>query len=158
MRRFVVVNAQSHKGEQLRCIKPKKRPAHTAKFVKDVQIWRDEWSRERQRQVADSLRAFVEFSSTRRQSPFDSRFKPFDRSENDGVYIIMKYMMNDKLQLCNYHMRPTKRLFCNVGLIGPQVTSARWRPNSYCNLPSQAKLLQRHFERDPSIRNCQLND
>lgn len=144
--------------EQARGVKPRKRPAIGKQFVKEVQVWREEWGLERQRCLADSLRAFVDFSSTRRQVPFDSRFKPFDRNENDGVYIIMKYMMQDKLALCHHQQRPVKRLFCNVGLLGPQVTAARWRPNSFANLPANAKLLSRNWERDTTVKNHGLND
>lgn len=132
--------------------KPKKRPKVGPGFHEKAQKWRDEYLLDRHRVLADSLRAYVEFSSTKRVEPWDTRFAPFDRVERDGVYIVMKHLMDDKLQLCNYHHRPVKRLFCNVGLLGPQVTTkARWKPYRFATNPAGTTKAESTFTKDKTV-------
>lgn len=131
--------------------KPKKRPKVGTGFHEKAQKWRDEYLLDRHRVLADSLRAYVEFSSTKRAEPWDTRFAPFDRVEKDGVYVLTKYLMEEKLQLCNYHHRPTKRMMCNVGLMGPQVTKARWKPYRYATNPASTTTAERTFTKDKTV-------
>ena len=139
--------------------KPKKRPKIGPGFPQKAQKWREEFLLDRHRQLADSLRAYTDFCTTKRSEPWDTRFKPFDRVEKDGVYIITKHLMDDKLQLCNYHQRAVKRLFCNVGLVGPQVsTQMRWKPRSFASFPSTATKQDRRFLKDKSIAAAGFND
>ena len=139
--------------------KAKKRPKPSKKYIEDVQVYRDEWQRDNQRLLADSLRGHVEFSLARRMEPWDDRYAPFDRQEKDGVHLIINTFMDEKLQLCGYHPRPTKRLFANVGLLGPTVTTkARWKPVAAAALPYGSKVMERHLKRDWSLRNCGFND
>lgn len=131
--------------------KPKKRPKVGTGFHEKAQTWREEFLLNRHRALAESLRAYTDFSSTRRAEPWDTRFKPFDRVEKDGVYIIAKHLMEDKLMLCNYHQRAVKRLFCNVGLMGPQVTTqARWKPRQFAMLPANTTKQQRRYQKSPA--------
>lgn len=133
--------------------KPKKRPKVGTGFHEKAQKWRDEFLLDRHRVLADSLRAYVEFSSTRRAEPWDTRFAPFDRVDKDGVYVITKYLMDEKLQLCHYHHRPVKRLCCNVGLMGPQITTtARWKPSRFATNPANATRADRIFLRDKNVQ------
>lgn len=144
---------------QVRGVKPKKKNKAGPKFIKDSQQWRQEWRETRELQLANSLRNYMQFSSTKRQVPFDTRFKPFDRDENDGVYIVMKHLMDDKLALANNHARPVKCLMCNVGLLGPTVTTeARWKPRSAANLSAKEKLLSGVFEKEKDISNMGYQD
>ncbi|KPA85059.1 putative mitochondrial hypothetical protein [Leptomonas pyrrhocoris] len=132
--------------------KPKKRPKVGTGFHEKAQRWRDEYLLDSHRVLADSLRAYVDFSSTKRSEPWDTRFAPFDRVEKDGVYIITRYLMDDKLQLCNYHHRPVKRMLCNVGLMGPQVTTtARWKPYRYATNPANTTRAERTFTKDKTV-------
>lgn len=109
--------------------KPKKKNKVGAKFIGDSQVWRDAWRKTRERKIAEGMRSYVNMTSTQRKVPYDVRFRPFDRDERDGVYLMMKYMMDDKIHLTHNYAGPVKRLFCNVGLLGPQVTNvARWKP------------------------------
>ena len=125
--------------QQRTWVRPKKRPKVTPGFHDKAQKWREEWLHDRQRQVADSLRNYIHFSTTKRLPPWDARFAPFDRSEKDGVHVIIKHLMEDKLSIANNHQRATKRLFCNVGLIGPVVTTkARWRSQKLASFPVHA--------------------
>lgn len=133
--------------------KPKKRPKVGTGFHEKAQKWRDEFLLDRHRVLADSLRAYVDFSSTRRAEPWDTRFAPFDRVDKDGVYIITKHLMDEKLQLCHYHHRPVKRLCCNVGLMGPQITTtARWKPGRFATNPANATKADRIFLRDKNVQ------
>lgn len=133
--------------------KPKKRPKVGTGFHEKAQKWRDEYLLDRHRVLADSMRAYVDFSSTRRADPWDTRFAPFDRVPRDGVYIITQYLMDEKLQLCNYHHRPVKRLCCNVGLMGPQITTAaRWKPARYATTPYNTSKAERIFQRDKTVQ------
>lgn len=136
--------------EQVRTwVKPKKRPKVGAGFHEKAQKWREEFLLDRHRVLADSLKAYVEFSATKRTEPWDTRFKPFDRTEKDGVYVILKHMMDDKMQLCNNHPRATKRLLCNVGLMGPNVTrQARWKPHRFTQLPATATKAEKLYAKD----------
>lgn len=132
--------------------KPKKRPKVGTGFHEKAQKWRDEYLLDRHRVLADSMRAYVDFSSTRRADPWDTRFAPFDRIPRDGVYILTQYLMEEKLQLCNYHHRPVKRLCCNIGLMGPQVTTtARWKPSRYAINPANATKAERIFLKDKTV-------
>ena len=116
---------------QMRGMKPKKKNKFGPQFVKESQSWREDWRQKREVELAEKLRRYVVNSSTARRQPYDSRFEPFDREERDGVYIVMKHLMADKLNLTHNHANPVKRLFCNVGLIGPTVTTkARWKPRA----------------------------
>jgi hypothetical protein len=138
---------------QTRGLKPKKKPKIGAKYIKEAQPWREGWNKERQKLLVDSIRGYISYSSTQRQAPYDNRFAPFDRSEKDGVYIIMKHMMDDKLALSNNHAPAVKRLFCNVGLLGPQVTTtARWKPSHAASLRAKATKLEEFWTKDKSIR------
>jgi hypothetical protein len=140
-------------------MKPKKRPKPSKKFIEDSQKYREEWQVDTRRVVADSLRGYMDFSSTTRTQPWDNRFAPFDRVENDGAYVLMDTFMSEKLALCNNHPRPTKRLFCNLGLLGPTVTTvARWKPKTAATLPIGAKTLDRVKAKDPDMRNGGFND
>lgn len=130
---FPGVSAASGVGVscQVRGFKAKKRNKFGQPFVKESQPWRDEWRKSKERRLAENLREYANVSTTERIAPWDSRFAPFDREERDGVYIVMRYLMSDKLALSHHHANPVKRLFCNVGLIGPHVTTrARWKPNT----------------------------
>ncbi len=139
--------------------KPKKRPKVGQGFPQKAQKWREEFLLDRHRALADSLRAYTDFCTTKRIEPWDTRFKPFDRSEKDGVYILTKHLMDDKLQLSNYHQRATKRLFCNVGLVGPQVTTQmRWKPRAFALFPASATKQDRRFLKDKSIKADDFND
>lgn len=132
--------------------KPKKRPKVGTGFHEKAQTWRDEFLLNHHRVLADSLQAYVQFSSTKRCEPWDSRFAPFDRVEKDGVYILTRYLMEEKLQLCHYHHRPVKRLCCNVGLMGPQVTTtARWKPSRFATSPASTTKAESVFQRDKSV-------
>ncbi|CCW68547.1 unnamed protein product [Phytomonas sp. Hart1] len=132
--------------------KPKKRPKVGQGFHEKAQKWRSEYLLDQQRVLADSLRGYVEFSSSKRAEPWDTRFAPFDRVEKDGVHILTKYLMDDKLQLCNYHHRAVKRLFCNVGLMGPQVTTmARWKPSRYATNPASTTKAETTFNKDKTL-------
>ena len=67
--------------------------------------------------------------------------------------------MDEKLNLCHSHANAVKRLFCNVGLLGPQVTTvARWKPGRMCTLPARAQTQKQFYEKDPTLRNHSLND
>ncbi|EPY40133.1 hypothetical protein AGDE_03795 [Angomonas deanei] len=60
--------------------------------------------------------------------------------------------MDDKLQLCNYHHRPVKRLFCNIGLMGPQVSAkARWKPYRFATNPANTVKAERTFTKDKNV-------
>ncbi|CCW60180.1 unnamed protein product [Phytomonas sp. EM1] len=132
--------------------KPKKRPKVGQGFHEKAQKWREEYLLDQQRVLADSLRGYVDFSSSKRSEPWDTRFAPFDRVEKDGVYIVAKYLMDEKLQLCNYHHRAVKRLFCNVGLIGPQVTTvARWKPSRFATNPANTTKAETTFNKDKTL-------
>lgn len=140
-------------------VKPKKRPKVGQGFHEKAQKWREEYLLDRHRVVADSLKAYMEFSSQRRIEPWDTRFKPFDRAEKDGVHIVAKYLMEDKLNLAGYHPRATKRLMCNVGLLGPSVTTtARWKPHRFTQLAANTTKADRLFTRDRSIANHGYSD
>lgn len=133
-------------------VKPKKRPKVGAGFQDKAQKWREEYLLDRHRILADGLKAYVEFSSQRRTEPWDTRFKPFDRVEKDGAHILVKYLMEDKLNLAGYHPRATKRLMCNVGLLGPTVTTtARWKPFRFAQLSATTTKADRLYTRDRSI-------
>ena len=122
--------------------KPKKRPKIGPSFPAKVTKWRDEYLHNRNRMLADSLRSYVDFCSTKRTPPWDARFAPFDRTEKDGVHIITKHFMDEKLQLVNYHSRATKRLLCNVGLVGPTVTTKmRWMDRRYQSIAAGKTTL-----------------
>ncbi|EKF38313.1 hypothetical protein MOQ_001479 [Trypanosoma cruzi marinkellei] len=139
--------------------KPKKRPKVGQGFHEKAQKWRDEFLLDRHRVLADSLRAYVEFSASKRTEPWDTRFRPFDRVEKDGVYVLMRHLMEDKFQLCNYHHRPVKRLFCNIGLLGPQVTTkARWKPYRYATNPANTSKAERLFQKDKTLYTHGHND
>lgn len=140
--------------------KPKKRPKVGPGFHEKAQKWREEFLLDRHRVLADSLKSYVEFSASKRIEPWDTRFKPFDRVEKDGVHIIAKHLMEDKLQLSGYHPRATKRLFCNVGLMGPNVsTQARWKPHRFAQLPATATKAERIYQKDRSgLHNFGFND
>ncbi|CBH18126.1 uncharacterized protein TEOVI_000178800 [Trypanosoma equiperdum] len=139
--------------------KPKKRPKVGQGFHEKAQKWREEYLLDRHRALADSLRAYVEFSTSKRVEPWDARFKPFDRIEKDGVYVLMRYMMEEKLQLCNYHHRPVKRLFCNIGLMGPQITTkARWKPYRFATNPAGTSKAERMYQRDKTVYTHGHND
>ena len=128
-------------------LKPKKRAKSGAPFIKASQTWRDNWQVQQVKKLARSSKAYVDFCSTKRIVPWDSRFRPFDRSPKDGIYFVMKHFMDDKLNAANYHAKPTRKLFCNVGLLGPRFGSsvvphsAHWKPKQYTRLPHDAKLL-----------------
>jgi hypothetical protein len=140
-------------------VKPKKRPKVGQGFHDKAQKWREEFLLDSHRVLADSFRAYMEFSTTRRTEPWDARFRPFDRNEKDGPYVIAKYLMEDKLQLCNYHPRATKRLLCNVGLLGPQVTTqARWKSHRNAALPASTTKAEKAFTKDKTIRNGVYSD
>jgi hypothetical protein len=142
-----------------RGLKTKKRPKTGAKFVKDSQAWREQYQSSQQRVLADSLRAYVGYANARRHAPYDPRFKPFDREEVDGVYVVMRYLMRDRLEAVRNHAAPTKRLFCNVGLLGPQVTTvARWRSVRGATLSEKTQLLKEAQERDRTVRNRWYSD
>lgn len=129
----------------------------TPGFPDRAQQWRTEWLHDRQRVTADSLRAYVEFSSTRRAAPWDARFAPFDRDEKDGIHLVTRSMMNDKLILCNYHQRATKRLYCNLGLIGPTVTTkARWKNMTNAVLP--VHVTRQDSKPDRTVKNAFYSD
>lgn len=137
-----------------RGLKTRKRPKVGAKYVKDSQAWRENYQSEQQRLLADSLRGYVAYSTTRRIVPWDPRFKPFDREETDGVYAVMRYMMKDKMEMSRNHAHVVKRLMANVGLIGPQVTTkARWRSVFATRTPERATTIKDYnAERDKSLR------
>lgn len=138
-RTHCIVDAAVVADQKRTWVRPKKRPKVTPSFHDKAQKWREEWLHDRQRQVADGLRQYVHFSTTKRLPPWDARFAPFDRSEKDGVHVVMKHLMEDKLSIANYHQRATKRLFCNVGLIGPVVTTkARWRSQLLATFPAHS--------------------
>ncbi|CUG86696.1 Hypothetical protein, putative [Bodo saltans] len=60
--------------------------------------------------------------------------------------------MEDKLNLAGYHPRATKRLMCNVGLLGPTVTTtARWKPFRFAQLSATTTKADRLYTRDRSI-------
>jgi hypothetical protein len=119
-------------------LKPKKKNKVGAKFVTDSQTWRDKWRGKREVQFAEGLRGYVNFSTTARQVPYDARFAPFDREERDGVHLVMKHLMADKLALTYNHANPVKRLLCNVGLLGPQIsTVARWKPRDAARISAK---------------------
>uniref|UniRef100_A0A7S1QVN7 Uncharacterized protein n=1 Tax=Neobodo designis TaxID=312471 RepID=A0A7S1QVN7_NEODS len=123
---------------QVRGMKPKKKNKFGPQFVKESQPWREEWRQQREVRLAEGLRKYVLDSSTARRQPYDTRFAPFDREERDGVYLVMKHLMGDKLNLTHNHANPVKRLFCNVGLVGPTVsTRARWKPKDSAFLPAK---------------------
>ncbi|KAG8345077.1 hypothetical protein ERJ75_001247500 [Trypanosoma vivax] len=139
--------------------KPKKRPKVGQGFHEKAQKWRDEYLLDRHRVLADSLRSYVEFSSSKRAEPWDARFKPFDRVEKDGVYVLIRHLMEDKFQLCNYHHRPVKRLFCNVGLMGPQITTkARWKPHRFAMSPANTTKADRIYQKDKTVYTHGHND
>jgi len=131
-------------------LKPKKRQKSGAPFIKASQTWRDKWMISQAEKLATQSKNYVEHYSTKRTVPWDSRFRPFDRSEKDGVYHVMKYLMEDKLAAANNHAKPTRKLFCNVGLLGPNFGSngvmganqARFKPRSVQRLPHDAKFLE----------------
>lgn len=139
--------------------KPKKRPKVGQGFHEKAQKWREEYLLDRHRVVADSLKAYMEFSSQRRTEPWDTRFKPFDRVEKDGAFIVTKYLMEDKLNLAGYHPRATKRLLCNVGLLGPTIsTTARWKPHRFTQLSANTTKAEKLFTKDRSIGNHGYSD
>lgn len=143
----------------LRFISSKKRQMPSAKFPEHAQKWRDNWRKERQRLLADSLRSYVSFSSTKRQPPWDARFAPFDRQEKDGVYLVMRHLMSDKLAATNNHAAPVKRLFCNVGVVGPTVTTQmRWKPRGVAQLSATATQQTAIYSRDKTVRSGGFND
>ena len=140
-------------------VKPKKRPKVGTGFHEKAQKWREEYLLDRHVKLANSLRAYVEFSTTKRVEPWDTRFAPFDRVEKDGVYIVAKQLMDDKLQLCNHHPRAVKRLFCNVGLLGPQVsTKARWKPHRVTQMSATTNKYEKVFTKDKQLFNNGYND
>lgn len=137
-----------------RCVSTKKKAKVAPKFLEHAQTWRDQWRKEQQRLLADSLRGYVTYSTTRRQVPWDTRFAPFDRQETDGVYMVAKYLMEEKLAPTYYHAAPVKRLFCNVGILGPTVTTGmRWKPRTHAGLPATATELGALYKKDRSLRN-----
>lgn len=139
--------------------KPKKRPKVGANFHEKAQKWRQEYLLDRHRVLADSLRAYIDFSSTKRTEPWDTRFAPFDRIEKDGVHIVRRYLMDEKLQLCNCHHRPVKRLFCNVGLFGPNVTTnARWKPYRHSTNSASATKMEQLYSKDKTVMTDYHND
>lgn len=145
--------------EQRREVKAKKKPKPGQKYVDDSHKWRDNWRKDRTRQLADSLRGYMAWCSTKRTPAWDARFAPFNRQEKDGVYVIMKHMMEDKLSLANYHAKPTKKLFVNVGLLGPQVTTqARWKPHVITTLPAGSTFIEDRYLKDKTLRNAGYND
>lgn len=140
-------------------VKPKKRPKVGTGFHQKANQWREEYLLDQHRKLADSFKAYMEFSSTKRTEPWDTRFKPFDRVEKDGVYIIAKHLMDDKLQLSNNHPNAVKRLFANVGLMGPQVTTvARWKSHRFAQLPASATKAERLFQKDRNLHNHGYHD
>ena len=124
--------------------KARKRPQPSPKYVKDSQVWREKWTDERVLNVAESFRSYVTYATNRRQAPYDNRFAPFDRVDNDGAYIVMKHMMDDPLRHTNNHAPPTKKLLFNVGLLGPLHNPhvRMWKPVSYAALPESATLAE----------------
>ncbi len=141
-------------AEASRGLKSRKRPKVSGKFIKDSQAWREEYQSEQQRLLADSLRGYVSYSTTRRIAPYDTRFRPFDREETDGVYVIMRHLMKDKMDLSRNHAHVVKRLMCNVGLVGPQVTTqARWRPLRASRISEKSVTMKDYMnERDKSLK------
>jgi hypothetical protein len=138
--------------EQVRSVaglKPKKKNKFGPKFVTDSQTWRDNWRNEHEIRLAEGYRTYLRFSSTQRKVPYDQRFAPFDRDDRDGVHVVMKYLMSDKLALSQNHGNPFKRLCCNVGIMGPQMTTqARWKPLYYANLSVKAQKKTDKFVND----------
>ncbi|KNH09786.1 hypothetical protein XU18_0471 [Perkinsela sp. CCAP 1560/4] len=125
-------------------LKLKKRPKSSAPFVKATQEWRETNLKKRIIKFAENNKKYVEECSTKRMSPWDSRFPPFDRDPRDGVYFLMKQLMDDKLNACNYHQKPVQKLFSNLGLMGPKFgwfgpVTARWKPRKYARLPAETK-------------------
>jgi hypothetical protein len=144
----------AHRG-----LKARKRPKVSPTFPKQAQGWRERYMGKQQQVLADSLRSYVNYSTTRRIAPYDTRFAPFDRHEKDGVYIIMKHMMDEKLHASNNHAPAVKRLFANVGLLGPQVTTqARWRPWRFSTLSHKAQYLEESWTKDPTVKNGPYTD
>jgi hypothetical protein len=133
--------------------KTRKRPKIGAQFVKDSQKWREDYQSNNQRLLADTLRAYVSYSTTRRIVPWDPRFAPFDREENDGVHAVMRYLMKDKMEMSKNHAHVVKRLMANVGLIGPQVTTkARWRSIQATRMSDRATTTKEYVsEREKGI-------
>eukprot|EP00760_Papus_ankaliazontas_P004445 PhM_4_TR11895/c0_g1_i1/m.42703 len=139
-------------------LKPKKKQKSGAPFIKAAQTWRDKWQADRLKLVATSSKNYIEYCSSKRLTPWDSRFKPFDRNPKDGVHIAMKYMMEDKINSVNFHMKPTKKLMCNVGLLGPKFGgintpgTARWKSMAAHRLPHNAKLMQEAGQRSKEVQ------
>ena len=126
------------------CLKIKKRAKSSTPFVKASQEWRESNLKSRLIRFAENNKKYVEECSTRRMTPWDSRFQPFDRDSRDGIYFVMKQLMDDKLQACNFHQKPVQKLFANVGLMGPKFGwvgphAARWKPKQYAQLPAETK-------------------
>ena len=142
-----------------RGLKTRKRPKVGSKYIKDAQQWRETYQSSQQRVLADSLRGYMGYGATRRMPPYDARFKPFDREEADGVYVVMRHLMKDKIAATRNHAPGMKRLFANVGLIGPQVTTtARWRGVRSTSLPEKAALYKEVHDRDKTLRNKWYSD
>ena len=136
--------------------KPKKRPKSSPAFIRAAQDWRDEWQRARIRTLAAGANAYIDYCSSKRMPPWDSRFHPFDRNSNDGIYFVIKHLLEDKFNAVNWHRKPVQRLLCNVGILGPRFGyvgphPARWKPHQYHRLPAGSRLASDFAKRNRSV-------
>ena len=139
-------------------VKTKKRPPPSKKYLEDIQKWRTAWGEDKRLVLADSIRGYIDFSVTKRKAPWDNRHFPFDRQQGDGVHLIVEHFMKDSLEKVYYHQRPVKRLFCNIGLLGPSASGARWKNSSAATLNNEAQYYESHWKRNPNMKNTGYND
>ena len=139
-------------------LRTRKRPKVGVPYIKEAQTWREEYQLKQQKLLADSLRAYVAYGNNKRLPPWDPRFKPFDREETDGPYVVMRYLMRDKLDSSKNHAGAVKRMMCNVGLLGPQITTrARWRSRRMAALSDKTTNMN-EYVRDKTVRNKFYSD